>query len=86
LFEQAKSATRTFHYAEARTLFEDLINRYPQSDLVPEAKLSIADAWYLEGSFKQAEMEYRDFIQFFPNRREVGYAQGRIDSIHKQAN
>jgi outer membrane protein assembly factor BamD len=51
---------------------------------VPRAKLSIAGAWYAEGAFKQAEVEYRDFITFFPNRPEVAQAQLKIDSIHKK--
>jgi hypothetical protein len=31
-----------------------LINSHPDSGYVPRAKLSIADAWYAEGAFKQA--------------------------------
>jgi outer membrane protein assembly factor BamD len=49
-----------------------------------QAKLFIADAWYAEGAFKQAELEYRDFITFFPNRPEVARAQLKIDSIHQK--
>jgi outer membrane protein assembly factor BamD len=70
--------------AAARTLLETLINNRPDSDYVPRAKLSVADAWYAQGSFKQAEVEYRDFITFFPNRPEVAEAQLRIEAIHKK--
>jgi outer membrane protein assembly factor BamD len=82
LFGRAMTAMEKSEYVSARTLLEGLINSHPDSDYVPRAKLSIADAWYAEGAFKQAELEYRDFITFFPNRPEVAQAQLKIDSIH----
>jgi outer membrane protein assembly factor BamD len=85
LFEQAQKAIKGSSYAEARSLLETLINTHPDSEYVPRAKLSIADSWYSERAFKQAELEYRDFITFFPNRPEVAEAQHRIDSIHQNA-
>ena len=85
LFGRATTAMHKSEYAAARILLETLINTHPDSDYVPRAKLSIADAWYTEGNFKQAEMEYLDFITFFPNRPEVPQAQLKIDSIHKKA-
>jgi outer membrane protein assembly factor BamD (BamD/ComL family) len=59
---------------------EKLINDHPDSDYVPRTKVSVADAWYTE-SFKQAEMEYRDFTAFFPNRPEVAEKKRRIESF-----
>jgi outer membrane protein assembly factor BamD len=85
LFDRAKMAMRQSEYAAARTLLETLINTHPDSDYVPLAKLSIADSWYAESAFKQAEAEYRDFITFFPNRPEVAEARLKIDAIHKGA-
>ena len=84
LFGRAMTAMQKSEYLAARTLLETLINSHPDSDYVPRAKLSIADTWYAEGAFKQAEVEYRDFITFFPNRPEVAQAQLKIDSIHKK--
>jgi outer membrane protein assembly factor BamD (BamD/ComL family) len=85
LFGRAITAMHNSEHVAARTLLETLINKHPDSDYVPRAKLSIADAWYSEGNFKEAEMEYVDFVTFFPNRPEVPKAQLRIDSIHKKA-
>jgi TolA-binding protein len=85
LFGRAMTAMHKSEYAAARTLLETLITGHPDSDYVPRAKLSVADAWYAQGAFKQAEMEYRDFITFFPGRPEVAQAQSKIDSIHKKA-
>jgi outer membrane protein assembly factor BamD len=72
-------------YVVARTLLVALITSHPESEYVPLAKLSIGDAWFAEGNFKQAELEYRDFITFFPKRPEVAGAQLKIDSIQKKA-
>ena len=82
LFEQAQKALSKSNFTEARTLLTNLIDTYPDSGYVPRAKLSIADSWYSEHAFKQAEAEYRDFVTFFPNRPEVAEAQRRISSIY----
>lgn len=83
LFEQAQKALSNSNFAEARTLLNHLIDTYPDSGYVPRTKLSIADSWYSQHAFKQAEVEYRDFITFFSNRPEVAEAQRRIASIHR---
>jgi outer membrane protein assembly factor BamD (BamD/ComL family) len=85
LFEQAQRALKKSNYAKARSLLQTLIDTHPESDYVPRAKISIADSFYSEHAFRQAELEYRDFITFFPNRPEVAEAESRIDSIHKDA-
>ena len=85
LLEKAQQAMSKSNFAEARTLLNALIDNHPDSDYVPRAKLSIADSWYSEHAFKQAEAEYRDFVTFFPNRPEVAEAQRRISSIHKDS-
>jgi outer membrane protein assembly factor BamD len=85
LFEKAQQALGKSNFAGARTLLNALIDNHPNSDFVPRAKLSIADSWYCEHAFQQAEAEYRDFVTFFPNRPEVAEAQRRISSIHKDA-
>lgn len=83
LFEKAQKALGRANFAEARSLLKTLIDTYPDSDYVPRAKLSIADSWYSQHEFKQAEAEYRDFVTFFPNRPEIPEVQRRLSSIHK---
>ena len=63
----------------------EVINGYPNSKYVPMAKLAIADAWYQEGNDERAEMEYRDFVTFFPNRPEAGDARIKIESIRAKS-
>jgi outer membrane protein assembly factor BamD len=83
MFEKAQQALSKSNFADARTILNALIGNHPNSDFAPRAKLSIADSWYSEHAFKQAEAEYRDFVTFFPDRPEVAEAQRRINSIHK---
>jgi len=52
---------------------------------VPRAKLAMGDAWYAEDILKKAEVEYQDFVTFFPNRPEVAEAKLKIDSIQKKS-
>ena len=85
LFEQATTkAMNKSKFAESRILLESLISSHPDSDYVPRAKLSIGDAWYAEGNFKHADMEYQDLITFFPNQPEAAQAKLKIKSIQEK--
>ena len=86
LFHKATVAAQYSGHAEARSLMETLINSHPDSDYGPLAKFAIANAWYAEGSYQQAELEYRDFVTFFPNRPEVAEARTRIALIESGKN
>jgi outer membrane protein assembly factor BamD len=81
LFDRGAGALKSSEFVQARCVMESLIDIYPDSQYVPLAKFSIADAWYAEGNFKQAELEYRDFVTFFPNRPEVAEARMRMKRI-----
>lgn len=85
LFDRAMDSMKHAHYEEARTLLENLINTYPESEYIARAKLSVGDSWYTEGgtaAWQQAEVEYKDFQTFFPNMPEAAEAQLKIASMH----
>jgi len=85
LFDRAMESMKHAHYEEARTLLENLINTYPESEYIARAKLSLGDSWYTEGgtaAWQQAEVEYKDFQTFFPNMPEAAEAQLKIASMH----
>lgn len=70
LFLEGVTAIHKGRYDQGRILLNTMINTYSDSPLTRMAKLSIADSFYLAGGSKslaQAEVEYRDWIQFFPN-------------------
>jgi outer membrane protein assembly factor BamD len=85
LFDKSMDAIKHGRYQEARTLLETLINTYPDSEFIARAKLALGDAWYAEGgtaAWTQADIEYKDFITFFPNLPEAAEAQLKIASMH----
>jgi outer membrane protein assembly factor BamD len=85
LFDRAMDALKHNHYDVARITLQTLINTYPDSEYVARAKLGVGDSWYAEGGatgLAQAEIEYKDFITFFPNMPEAAEAQLKVANIH----
>ncbi len=85
LYDRAMEALKKNKYDVARLNLQTLINTYPESEYIARAKLSIGDAWFLEGgtaALTQAENEYKDFQTFFPNMPEAAEAQMKIANIH----
>src|SRR3954470_21329831 len=85
LFDRAMDAMQHSHYDIARLSLQTLINTYPESEYIARAKLSVGDSWYAEGGstgLAQAEIEYKDFITFFPNMPEAAEAQLKVANIH----
>src|SRR4051812_34958108 len=71
--ELYKDAVRNIdkgNYDGGRIQLNIMINTYPESQLLRVAKLTIGDSFYLQGGSKslaQAEVEYRDWTEFFPD-------------------
>lgn len=72
-------------YTQSRLLMSTLINTYPDSSLLPVTKLAIADSYYREGStssMNQSEIEYRDWLQFFPRHHLADDVMLKIAEVH----
>src|SRR5215831_6791970 len=85
LFDRAMDQMKHNRFDQARMILQTLINTYPDSEYIARAKLAVGDSWYAEGgttSLAQAELEYKDFITFFPNMPEAAEAQLKIANIH----
>ncbi|MFZ3341885.1 MAG: outer membrane protein assembly factor BamD [Terriglobales bacterium] len=85
LFDRSMDAMKHNHFDVARMTLQTLINTYPDSEFVARAKLAVADSWFAEGgttAMQQAEIEYKDFITFFPNMPEAAEAQLKVADIH----
>jgi outer membrane protein assembly factor BamD len=85
LFDRAMDAMKHNRFDVARMTLQTLINTYPDSEFIARAKLAVADSWYAEGgttAMQQAEVEYKDFITFFPNMPEAAEAQLKVANIH----
>jgi outer membrane protein assembly factor BamD len=85
LFDRAMDAMKKGKYDVARITLQTLINTYPDSEFIARAKLAVGDSWYAEAttaSYQQAEVEYKDFITFFPQLPEAAEAQLKIANMH----
>lgn len=85
LFDKAIADMEKGRYEVARITLHTLINTYESSEYMAKAKLAIADAWFREGGtagLVQAEVEYKDFILFYPAMEESAEAQEKVCMIH----
>jgi outer membrane protein assembly factor BamD len=85
LFDKAVTNIEKGQYLTARITLNTLINTYDTSEYLAKAKLAIADSWFREGDahgLAQAEIEYKDFILFYPNMEEAAESQSKICDIH----
>ena len=85
LYRQGVDAIRKGSFDEGRILLNTMINTYSDSPLIKMSKLSIADSYYLQGGSKglaQAEVEYRDWIQFFPDDPLADETMLKIAEVH----
>jgi outer membrane protein assembly factor BamD len=85
LFDKAIADMEKGRYEVARITLNTLINTYDSSEYLAKAKLAIADSWFREGTtsaLMQAEVEYKDFILFYPAMEESAEAQEKVCMIH----
>src|SRR5579862_8565016 len=85
LFDRAISNIEHGNYLSARLTLNTLINTYDTSEYLAKAKLAIADSWFREGDahgLAQAEIEYKEFILFYPNMEEAAESQSKVCDIH----
>jgi outer membrane protein assembly factor BamD len=85
LYTRAIEDVKHGRYTVGRLALQTLINTYPDSEYLAKAKLAIGDSYYKEGGMaglKQAIVEYKDFITFFPFLDEASYAQLQVAMAH----
>jgi outer membrane protein assembly factor BamD len=85
LYDRSLLDIKKGRYTEARLSLQALINTYPDSEYLAEAKLAIADSFYKEGgtsNLTQAVEEYKNFIIFFPFLDKASYAQMQVGMAH----
>jgi outer membrane protein assembly factor BamD len=81
LYNRALDDIKHGRFDIARLSLQTLINTYPDSEYLANAKLAIADSYYKEGGttgLTQAIAEYKDFITFFPFLDQAAYAQMQV--------
>jgi outer membrane protein assembly factor BamD len=72
-------------YTVSRLALQTLINTYPDSEFLPQAKYALAESFYKEGTssaLTQAESEFKDYITFFPTSDLTDDAQLMVAMTH----
>ncbi len=85
LLGKAQTELKHGRYDTGRLLLQSLINTYPDSEYLSQAKLAIANSYYQQGGISgltEAEAEYKDFITFFPTAPEAPMSQYRAGMCH----
>jgi tol-pal system protein YbgF len=71
LYDQAYSAYSSNQADKARELFELVIEQFPQSKYVPNAKYWIGECYYKTGAYEDAILAFEDLIKKHPNSEKV---------------
>ena len=85
LYDRALNDYKHQRFIESRLNLEALINSYPDSEYLADAKLAVADSYYKEGgvdSLTQAVAAYKEYIVFFPFLDQAAYAQLQVGMSH----
>jgi outer membrane protein assembly factor BamD len=90
VFDAAEKALKKRQYENARKHYQRIIDGFPQSQYLPNARIGVADSYFREGgtgNYILAVSAYREFLTLFPSHAKSDYAQIRIaEGFHKQRN
>src|SRR5437867_6163693 len=85
LYNRAMRDLEKNKFTVARLTLQTLINTYPDSEFLPQAKYALAESFYRENSssaMNQAEAEFKDYITFFPTSDLADDAQLKVAMTH----
>lgn len=78
LFAEAEREFNDERYLLAIEKYRDIKNRFPYSKRAVDAELRIADSYYAQESFLEAESAYEIFRELHPTHPKIDYVQFRI--------
>lgn len=85
LFDRGNAELMKERWLNARQYYQQVVDKYPQSPVRPDAKLGLGDAHLGEGSSEAlvfAANEFREFLQFYPTHARADYAQYKLAMSH----
>ncbi len=90
IWQAGQKALKGKQWDVARQHFRRIVDGFPQSPLVPEARIAAGDAYFSEGgmaNYTLAAGQYREFLTVFPSHPRGDYAQFQIgESYFNQKN
>jgi outer membrane protein assembly factor BamD len=85
LYETAMQMLEKSRFDAARLQLNTLLATYQDSEFAPQAKYAFADSYYMQSgntNLTSAELEFRDFMTFFPTHDLADDAQLKIAMTH----
>ena len=67
---------------QAMELLNQLLAQYPESRRAKEAQMLLADVYFDDEKFEEAEAEYTVFLRFYPSAEAAQKAQFRLALTH----
>jgi outer membrane protein assembly factor BamD len=77
-FRDAEEKMRRFKYEEARKAYQEIQEKAPDRSYDADIMLRIADTYFGEEKYAEAQVEYQAFINFHPVHRDASYAQYQV--------
>lgn len=81
-FNIAKEFDDAERYDEAIRRYQEVKNKYPYSAFATKAELAIADCYYKQESFPEAQVSYQAFRELHPKHEKMDYIVFKIASSY----
>ena len=82
LYSRGTAEYQNGSYKKARGYYVRLKEEYPLHELSILAELGIADSFYSDKEYAEAELAYRDFTSLYPTNENVPYAFYQLGMCH----
>lgn len=77
-FKLAKEFEDDERYEEAIKRYSEVKNKYPYSQFATKAELAIADVYFKQESFGEAQINYQTFRELHPTHPQIDYVLFRV--------
>jgi outer membrane protein assembly factor BamD len=78
LYEDGERLLLQGKYEAARDLFQRIVERHPESDLVPVARFLVGETFYRAGEYDKAGPEFEAFVTLYPGHQIADLGQYRL--------
>lgn len=81
LYTLARMSRKKKDYATDRKFAQEILDRYPDSDMAQYAILEIAGAWKRAGELAKARARYLEYVKRYPKDDDAPWAQEQADTL-----
>jgi outer membrane protein assembly factor BamD len=78
LYEDGERLLLQAKYEGARDMFQRIVERHPESDLVPVARFLVGETFYRAGEYDKAVPEFEGFVTLYPGHQIADLGQYRL--------